>query len=58
MVGYYGTKAIINKRTAQFFRVAQEEFIAQPEGEQHFLLNDGVFSRSLASGVGIGKRRE
>ncbi|CAM9761704.1 unnamed protein product [Laminaria digitata] len=33
MVGYNGIKAIINKRTAQFFRVAQEEFLLRPEAE-------------------------
>lgn len=35
VVGYNGIKAIINKRTAQFFRVAQEEFLSRPEGEEH-----------------------
>lgn len=28
-IGYYGIKAIINKRTAQFFRVAQEELLSR-----------------------------
>lgn len=58
VVGYYGIKAIINKRTAQFFRVAQEEFIARPEAEQHLVLNGGVFPRSVASGDRVGKRQE
>ncbi|CAN0227375.1 unnamed protein product, partial [Hapterophycus canaliculatus] len=35
LVGYNGIKAIINKRTAQFFRVAQEEFLSRPEAEEH-----------------------
>ncbi|CAM9230436.1 unnamed protein product [Scytosiphon promiscuus] len=35
LVGYIGIKAIINKRTAQFFRVAQEEFLSRPEAEEH-----------------------
>lgn len=35
VVGYNGIKAIINKRTAQFFRVAQEEFLSRRGGEEH-----------------------
>lgn len=35
VIGYNGIKAIINKRTAQFFRVAQEEFLSRPESEEH-----------------------
>ncbi|CAM9435055.1 unnamed protein product [Pylaiella littoralis] len=35
VVGYNGIKAIINKRTAQFFRVAQEEFLSRRGCEEH-----------------------
>ncbi|CAM9614142.1 unnamed protein product [Ectocarpus sp. 13 AM-2016] len=35
IIGYNGIKAIINKRTAQFFRVAQEEYLLRPMSEEH-----------------------